>query len=387
MPFTTTFASLSSKGFSSDLPVFVDYILEDSQSFTTPSYIDIASGTGGAVILSDTSAGDLYIEGMAGNTLPNFSTATPFTLGTRTSQIDKNGTYAISSPSLTASGVSSIYYAATANSWSLQTTIGATGTYGTFGAFGQINQNGDVVAVCGETAGFVNEIEISNRTGASTWSYTDTITDNASGSERGFGAESDRLDFNTVGDILIVGNPRIAGTYTLEGRAYIYEESGGVWSLTATLQSPDTPTQNDWQFGESVKMNTAGDSVIISAPKAFGTGASYRFEKSGASWVHTATFQPIDQLEGQTLLSSGIKMTANKDNHNTVLMDGQVASTGAYGKGRILVGQLGSGVYLQTQTLAQSSAFLGRGGLSITNDASKFVTTDITSNIYLYARA
>ena len=113
MPFTTTFASLSSKGFSSDLPIFVDYILKDTQTLADPIWIDIAGDTGGAVILSSLNT-ELYIEGMAGNTLPTFSSATPFSIATNESRIDKNGTYAISGP-ISIVGVATIYYAATAN--------------------------------------------------------------------------------------------------------------------------------------------------------------------------------------------------------------------------------------------------------------------------------
>jgi len=385
MPFTTTFASLSSKGFSSDQPVAVDYVLEDTQTLTTPSWIDIAGDTGGAVILSDQPSGELYIEGMAGNTLPTFSSATPFSVATNESRIDKNGTYAISGP-LSTVGVASIYYAATANNWSLQTTISPVGTsYNNFGDNVNINENGDTVAVFGTTTTNIFNLEISSRTGVSTWAYDQTLTDGVVGSA--FGIKS---DFNTAGDALIVGAYGIDGTYTDEGQAYIYELSGGTWSLTATLQSPDTPTINNWGFGSYVCMNTTGDSVIISTSQGM---ASYRFQKVGATWVHTASFYPTDTLTGQTLgpLGGGI-MDADKNNHSVIIMNGQVPSvSGGYAKGRLVIGQLGSGTYFQTQTLATTvipgGNFLGIGGISLTNDGNKFVTTDFVDKIYLYAKA
>lgn len=410
MPFTTTFASLSSKGFSSDLPIFVDYLLEDTELVST-SLIDggvsIAGDTADAIILGDpsftkstfpsiTQCGRVFIEGMAGNTLPSFSTATAVETGTvflqelgRDTSIDKNGTYAVASPTgpSTSSGVdnSHIYYAATANNWSLQTTIGPVGTYDTFGQNGVINQNGDTISVHGKVAGGTESIEISSRTGVSTWSFDQTLTNG--GTNDAFGARS---DFNTAGDALVVGAYAFDGaTYTNEGRAYIYELSGGTWSLTATLQSPVTPTQNDWSFGIQVQMNTTGDSVVISALRAFGTGAAFRFEKSGGTWSHTATFQPVDDLDGQTLQASGVSMKANKNDHTIIIMHGQVPLAGAYGQGRVFIGQLGSGTYVQSQTIPFANSGSMRP-MSFTNDGSKFIGKSYVggnTDLVLYAKA
>tara|TARA_B100000497_G_scaffold17668_1_gene20892 strand:+ start:10715 stop:11959 length:1245 start_codon:yes stop_codon:yes gene_type:complete len=414
MPFTTTFASLSSKGFSSDLPIFIDYVLEDTELVAT-SLIDggvaIAGDQADAIILGDSSFsssvgtgltqnGRVFIEGMAGNTLPSFSTATAVETGTvaleglgETTFIDKNGTYAVASPSLpsTASGVDDlhIYYAPTANNWSLQTLIGPTGTYDAFGMHGQINQNGDVVLAQGKAGGggspLVRTLEISSRTGVSTWSFDQAITDG--GDNTAFG---DASDFNTAGDALIAGAYAVDGTtYTNEGRAYIYEKSGGTWSLTATLQSPVTPAQNDESFGIQVQMNTTGDSVVISALKAFGTGAAFRFEKSGGTWSHTTTFQPVDDLDGQTLQASGVSMKANKDDHNIIIMHGQVPLAGAYGQGRVFIGQLGSGIYVQSQTIPFASSGSMRP-MSFTNDGSKFIGKSFVggnTDLVLYAKA
>ena len=228
-------------------------------------------------------------------------------------------------------------------------------------------------------------LEISSRTGVSTWAYDQTLTDGVVGSA--FGIKS---DFNTAGDALIVGAFGIDGTYTDEGQAYIYELSGGTWSLTATLQSPDTPTINNWGFGTYVCMNATGDSVIISTIQGM---ASYRFQKSGGTWSHTASFYPTDTLTGQTLSpSGGGVMDADKNNHSVIIMNGQVpALSGGYAKGRLVIGNLGGGQYVQTQTFATTvipdGNSLGIGGISLTNDGNKFVTTDFVDNIYLYAKA
>ncbi len=67
-------------------------------------------------------------------------------------------------------------------------------------------------------------------------------------------------------------------------------------------------------------------------------------------------------------------------------MQGQVPLAGAYGRGRLMIGQLGSGTYVQSQTLSDSSTLYGRM-LTFTNDASKFILGDLSTTLELYARA
>ncbi len=82
------------------------------------------------------------------------------------------------------------------------------------------------------------------------------------------------------GNRIVVGAP---GQDWSEGAAYVYTNSGGTWSKTATLQASDG-TAND-QFGAAVAID--GDRIIVGAPKDAPGGAVYVYDWNGSAWVET----------------------------------------------------------------------------------------------------
>ena len=135
------------------------------------------------------------------------------------------------------------------------------------------------IAIIGATGGLSDPgaAYIFTRSGAA-WSQSAKLTasDGAGGDE--FGAS-----VAVAGNTVVVGAP---GDNTDEGAAYVFTESGGVWSEVAKLTA-STGNSND-NFGSSVSIN--GDVIVIGAPSAanyasWGTGRAFVFVKQGTGWT------------------------------------------------------------------------------------------------------
>jgi len=107
------------------------------------------------------------------------------------------------------------------------------------------------------------------------------------------GATFDAFGFSAdlSGQRGIIGAPKVG---TGEGAAYIFEQSGGVWSQVAILTPPVQAI--DDQFGYSVAMD--GDYAAIGQPRddsqAADAGAGFVFVRSGGTWVQQAELLAAD---------------------------------------------------------------------------------------------
>ena len=70
------------------------------------------------------------------------------------------------------------------------------------------------------------------------------------------------------------------------GAVYVYTRSAGVWSEQAVLTDP-VAADGD-QFGESVALS--GDTAVVGAISAGGTGAAYVYSRTGADWSQPTTW-------------------------------------------------------------------------------------------------
>jgi len=98
------------------------------------------------------------------------------------------------------------------------------------------------------------------------------------------------------GDWVVVGAPH---SETIEnGRVYVYHDSGGSWSLDATLHGE--PTMMDVnRFGQSVSLD--GDTLAVGSPgrPAMGSNAHVHvFRRIGSSWNEVAEFERPSQYSG-----------------------------------------------------------------------------------------
>jgi uncharacterized protein (DUF2345 family) len=115
------------------------------------------------------------------------------------------------------------------------------------------------------------------------------------------------------GTTAVVGAP-YADSYT--GAAYVYSETGGVWTQEAELTASDGQVSD--KFGWSV--NISGDTVVVGAPgHYYGLGAAYVFTGSGANWTQqaelTASDSEGDDKFGYSVVTSGTAVMVGSDNH------------------------------------------------------------------------
>lgn len=132
--------------------------------------------------------------------------------------------------------------------------------------------------------------------GTGDWGLTHRFWDPSPGFRQGFGAS---LGMTPDGNTLVIGRAGVLGSETdpLPDAAFITTHDGSNWSgLTELVPSPG-PGALD-QFGASIAVNDAGDTIAVGAPQGpIGEGNSgdiYIFRDQAGSWTHTETLtRPI----------------------------------------------------------------------------------------------
>jgi uncharacterized protein (TIGR03437 family) len=149
----------------------------------------------------------------------------------------------------------------------------------------------------------------------------------------GFGT-SVSLSGNTV----LIGAPEKTASL---GAAYVFVESGGVWSVQPQLFASDGQVQD--QFGSSVSLS--GNTAVIGA--SGNGGVAYVFGLSGGVWNQQQELAPSDPAEND-LFGASVSLSGN-----TILV-------GAYGnnnnQGAAYVFALSGGTWSQQQKLIASAA-------------------------------
>lgn len=91
------------------------------------------------------------------------------------------------------------------------------------------------------------------------------------------------LSVSTDGSQIVVGSPAAdVGQDRSVGAAFVYEDSGGAWTLSGRLDNPE-PTSRDF-FAESVGTDD-GIVVVGSESEDQGRGAVFTFERQGGEWA------------------------------------------------------------------------------------------------------
>ncbi|MGH8428715.1 MAG: FG-GAP repeat protein, partial [Gammaproteobacteria bacterium] len=116
-------------------------------------------------------------------------------------------------------------------------------------------------------------------------------------------AASDGTSGDEFGDaVALEGNTTVIGAYdatvggnTWQGAAYVFKGSGGTWSQTAKLTASDGAAFNF--FGDAVALD--GGTVVVGADSAAvggnsNQGAAYVFTESGDTWSQTAKLTASD---------------------------------------------------------------------------------------------
>jgi FG-GAP repeat/Abnormal spindle-like microcephaly-assoc'd, ASPM-SPD-2-Hydin len=96
------------------------------------------------------------------------------------------------------------------------------------------------------------------------------------------------------GSTAVVGAPsHTFGSNQGQGAAYVFVENGGTWSQQAKLIASDGAASDS--FGYSVAIS--GSTVVVGAQNHQGNGAAYVFVESGGVWTQEAELTASDGLE------------------------------------------------------------------------------------------
>jgi hypothetical protein len=92
--------------------------------------------------------------------------------------------------------------------------------------------------------------------------------------------------------VALSGSTVLVGAYgqTFSGAAYVFTDSGSIWSQQAELTASDGAANDS--FGWSVAL--AGSTAVVGAPGNQGTGAAYVFTRSGSTWSQQAKLTAAD---------------------------------------------------------------------------------------------
>ena len=388
MPYTTTFSSLSSRGWKSDQVIFYTYNEVDFNSTGTDpgrtGGVKIARDTGNILVYSDAFA-NVSLNQRAGifrkatstnNIIGNIANiATGNTANQYLSTVigvDDYGNYAVASDGAQIITIGTPYtyvYANSANVWTEQANI--------VGQHPTINGNGDTLAVWTS----VYNITIYERS-VNTWSNVANFTSNA---DINFGRADTRKSFNQNGNILVVGSPSDDSGATDAGKIFIYEKVANVWTETANI----TGNVANYQIGKSVQLNSNGNMMIVGVPGYGTSGAIFTYENIANTWTHTNTITSNVAYSLSKLGDSGI--SAN-DNISTVLGH---SSDGTDSYVHIFQYDTTNDQYIETQSINSTDPNITGGFgfgqfLDMTYDGSKFVTSTVTNTgtkgIYLFSR-
>jgi hypothetical protein len=135
------------------------------------------------------------------------------------------------------------------------------------------------------------------------------------------------------------------------GAAYVYELSGGVWSLQGTLFAHDAADFDE--FGVSVAID--GDTIVVGAdavdgPLSGAVGAAYFFHWNGSQWVETQKVQASDGAPGGFF---GCAVTLEGD--TAVIGRFWDSATGSIHAGSAYVFTRNAGTWTESQKLAGSN--------------------------------
>jgi FG-GAP repeat len=126
-------------------------------------------------------------------------------------------------------------------------------------------------------------VEVFTRSGAS-WTHSQTVTpsDGAAGDEFGQAVA-------VSGSVIVLGAPAKGD----HGAVYVFTDSGGSWTQTQELSSPDP---GDFNFGGAVATSNKGNTILVRADTTTTGGgarrAVYVFSKSGSSWTESQKLVP-----------------------------------------------------------------------------------------------
>ena len=171
------------------------------------------------------------------------------------------------------------------------------------------------------------------------------------------------------GSMLLVGEPAM---YDASGRVYVYTQSGGTWSETATLVGSDTGAGDT--FGFSVALS--GTTAVVGAPgqstNGNYAGSAYVFTDSGGTWTQAAELHGSDNAAGDWFGSAvgvdGTTALVGAPAHAGVAGSAYVFSDtgGTWPQSAEMNGSVALGYFGYAVAISGANAIVGAPGVSST---------------------
>jgi hypothetical protein len=173
------------------------------------------------------------------------------------------------------------------------------------------------------------------------------------------------------GTTIVAGAYGWDGTYTGQGKVYIWKWNGSSWVQSSLL--PSDP-QADAYLGNSVSVSGDGNTIVAGAPNWDGTyagqGKVYIWKWNGSSWVETGLLASDPQAGAY--LGGSVSLSGDG---NTIVGGAPVWDGTYIGQGKVYIWKWNGSSWVQSSLLPddpQADASLGRS-VSVSNDGNTIV--------------
>lgn len=201
----------------------------------------------------------------------------------------------------TLAGQGKVYvFTRTGSTWAQEAAFVASDPFASanFGQSVSISGDGARIAVgawgFGGTYSSQGKAYVFSRTGT-TWTQEAAITPSDAAANSSFGFV---VNISLDSTRMIIGAKDATYTLTNQGKAYIYSRSGATWTQEAIIVAGDPVASSS--FGYGVSINSDGTRVAIGAPLFNGNlsaqGKFYIFVRSGTTWTQEAAFIASDPV-------------------------------------------------------------------------------------------
>lgn len=244
-----------------------------------------------------------------------------------------------------------------------------------------INDDGTAVAV---GAGSANRVDVYNRSG-NTWSFTTSVTPNVGNiSQSGFGSE---ISYSSNNNTLVVGAP---GGPSVVGTAFIYVNNSQVARIFPSTSSTDD------NFGTDVAISGDANYLVVGSTRTATTGRAFVYANVANTWTEIAILSPPSNLTPNITFGGSVAISNNGD---TVVVGGvYAANLSGFTKGFVSVYYKNDNSYIETQTLfspvttSPTTADNFAYDIGLTRDGKRLIISDVIANngsqqtgaVYLY---
>lgn len=184
---------------------------------------------------------------------------------------------------------------------------------------------------------------INQTLGTDQWVQTQEVTETSTGFTPEFG-----VSVALHGTTAMIGAQQMkVGDNEDQGAVYVFEESGGVWTMTQQIVASDGAAGDT--FGNAVVFD--GTTALIGAYAAtigdnFGQGAAYVFTLQGGTWTQT---QKLTADDGAAIDFFGISIGLSGSTAFVGADDAQIGNNGSQGTAYVFTES--GGVWTQSQKL------------------------------------